>query len=73
LPAIPDEWSEGKVTGLRARGGFEVSMTWKGGKLVSATIHSTTGEPCRISYGGQSVDLKIAKGKSVTLDGHLKS
>jgi len=71
LPAIPDAWSDGKVTGLCARGGFEVSMTWKGGKLASATIHSTTGEPCRFSYGGQSVDLKIKKGKSVTLDGRL--
>jgi alpha-L-fucosidase 2 len=69
LPAIPEAWSEGKVTGLRARGGFDVSMAWKNGKLVSATIHSTTGEACRVNYGGQSIDLKIKKGKSVTLDG----
>jgi alpha-L-fucosidase 2 len=73
LPALPDAWSEGKVTGLRARGGFEVSLTWKSGKLVSATIHSATGQPCRVSYGGQSVDLKIQKGKSITLNARLSS
>jgi alpha-L-fucosidase 2 len=71
LPALPEAWTDGKVTGLCARGGFDVSMTWKGGKLISATIHSTTGGPCRISYGGQLVDLKIKKGQSVVLDGRL--
>jgi alpha-L-fucosidase 2 len=71
LPAIPDAWSDGKVTGLCARGGFEITVEWKSGKLVSAIIHSTTGEPCRVNYGGQSVDLKIKKGKSATLDGQL--
>ena len=72
LPAIPDAWPEGKVTGLRARGGFEVSMAWKRGKLVSATIHSINGEPCRVNYSGRSIDLGIKKGKSVTLDASLK-
>ena len=72
LPALPRAWTDGTVTGLRARGGFEVSMVWKAGQLVSATIHSTTGEPCRVSCAGQSVDLKIAKGHSIRLNGHLK-
>lgn len=71
LPAIPEAWGNGKVTGLRARGGFEVSETWKNGKLISATIRSTTGEPCRVSYGGRAVDLNIKKGKTVTLNGDL--
>ncbi len=73
LPALPGAWADGSVTGLRTRGGFEVSMTWKSGQLVSATIHSTTGGPCRVSYAGQSVDLKIQNGNSVRLNGHLKA
>jgi alpha-L-fucosidase 2 len=72
LPALPDAWKDGNVTGLRARGGFRVDMNWKAGKLVSATIHSESGEPCRVCYGARIIDLKIKRGKSVTLDGDLQ-
>jgi alpha-L-fucosidase 2 len=71
LPALPDAWENGNVTGLRARGGFQLDENWKDGKLTLATIHSDTGEPCSVSYGGKTVDLKIKKGGSVTLDGSL--
>ena len=55
LPALPDEWSEGAVNGLLARGGFEVSMKWKDSKLQSAAIKSTIGGVLRLrSY----VELK---------------
>lgn len=48
LPALPDAWGEGEVKGLRARGGFEVNMTWSGGALAEATIRSTIGGTLRI-------------------------
>jgi alpha-L-fucosidase 2 len=71
LPALPDAWKYGKVTGLRARGGFEVSMAWNDGKLTSAIIRSDRGEPCRVRYKGTVSDLKLGTGESSMLDGNL--
>ena len=71
LPALPDAWKNGKVSGLRARGGFQVDIAWQDGKLTSATIHSETGEPCSISSGGKTVNFKIKKGRAITLNGSL--
>jgi alpha-L-fucosidase 2 len=48
LPALPDEWNEGKVTGLKARGDFEVSMSWKNHQLMKAVIKSLGGNKCKI-------------------------
>lgn len=48
LSALPSVWKQGKVTGLRARGGFEVSMDWKDNKLTGATILSTHGKVCKL-------------------------
>ena len=65
LPALPDDWKQGEVKGLRARGGFMVDETWSEGTLRSATIRSTIGGTLRLrSY----VPLQLAKGtKGVTL------
>jgi alpha-L-fucosidase 2 len=64
LPALPDIWSEGRVKGLRARGGFEVSMQWKEGTLQQAEILSTIGGVLRIrSYVPlKGKELKEAQG-----------
>lgn len=48
LPALPDVWPAGSVTGLRARGNFEVDMQWADGQLLGASIHSGSGGVLRI-------------------------
>ncbi len=64
LPALPDAWQQGEVKGLRARGGFIVSMKWEKGALQSGTIRSTIGGTLRLrSYVPlQGKGLTEAKG-----------
>ncbi len=71
LPALPSAWPSGSVTGLRARGGFTIDMSWQNGKLAGATIRSTSGTQTKVRYGDKVLDLKLKPGQSVKLDGEL--
>jgi alpha-L-fucosidase 2 len=67
LPALPDAWPAGAVTGLRARGGFEVDIAWKSGRLSKATVRSFCGRRCAIRDPGglhitaESKDVEIVR------------
>ncbi len=52
LPALPEAWETGYVFGLRARGGFEVAMDWRDGRLFQAAIEAGEDGPCRVRYEG---------------------
>jgi alpha-L-fucosidase 2 len=64
LPALPKEWPSGSVHGLRARGGFEVDITWKDGRLATATVRSAAGGSTRVRYNDVVKQLQIKPGES---------
>ena len=56
LPALPDDFKSGQVTGLKARGGFEIALEWENGKVKQLTIKSTLGGNCRLRLAS---DVKL--------------
>ena len=68
LPALPDEWDNGKFSGVCARGGFELSFEWENRKLTALKIISKAGENCRINT---NTDIRVfAKEKQLGLIKH---
>ena len=72
LPALPKSWPDGQVKGLRARGGFEVDIRWRHGRLVEAVIRSVLGNSCKVRYAGQVTELKTEPGRNYRLGGELQ-
>lgn len=62
LPALPSAWPAGKVTGLLARGGFEVDLEWSTGRLTKAVIHSSAGSRCALRYGQTTLEFDTKPG-----------
>lgn len=65
LPALPENWKDGSVSGIRARGGITVDMTWKDGQVATLTLVAQ--KKCRIvlKANGVSQVIKLKKGKNV--------
>lgn len=69
LPALPKAWAaSGKVTGVGARGGFQVDFSWRQGKLASVTLRSVGGDKTHLKCGQWSRTITLDVGKSITLE-----
>jgi len=76
LSALPGAWPNGRVSGLRARGGFEIAMRWKDGRLQQARIESKLGNTCRVRThaavavrsGGREIDVTRPADNLVVFD-----
>ena len=64
LPALPEAWKDGKVSGLCARGGFEVSFEWKGGNVRDCQIKAKKAGTVTLLYNGQQKTVKLKAGQT---------
>jgi alpha-L-fucosidase 2 len=65
LPALPSAWPTGSMHGLRARGGFQVDLDWKDGRLDSALIRSVGGSTAKVRYGPTITTIRLRQGQGV--------
>lgn len=72
LPALPQEWPDGHIEGICARGGFTLSFAWKDGALEQVTVHSTSGNPCTLVYGHLTTTFNTVAGRDYAFDSQLK-
>lgn len=71
IPALPTQWKNGRMTGLQARGGFEVDIHWSKGKLSKARILSKKGNKCKVEYNGRITEFDTDEGQIYEFDGNL--
>jgi len=71
LPALPAQWEDGSIHGLKARGACTVDIDWKGGKLTKVSIKSDHGGSVKVRYKETLKYLNLKAGERVQLDGFL--
>ena len=64
LPALPDNWKDGSVSGIRARGGISVDMTWRNSRVTSLTLMAQKTQKIQLAVNGELKQLKLKKGKN---------
>ena len=71
LPALPSKYPTGYVTGLRARGGYEVDLYWENGKLIKAIITADKivgTKIVKVRYGNWTSTIKFSENETIQLD-----
>ncbi|HPQ99788.1 MAG TPA: glycoside hydrolase family 95 protein, partial [Saprospiraceae bacterium] len=66
LPALPDLWASGSVSGLKARGNFEVSIKWEDHQASHVLIAAPNGGKTRVQIGNAEIPVDLAPGESFT-------
>jgi len=72
LPAVPKEWKNGSVSGLMARGGFQVDMVWHDGELTELQILSKLGNTLELRFGTSEASLTTYMDQVITLEDVLR-
>ncbi|HBF05959.1 MAG TPA: hypothetical protein DDW28_07685 [Prevotella sp.] len=67
LPALPNEWQEGEIKGIKARGNYEINLTWEKGKVAKATITSKKASMLKVYYNGKQTMLQFKPGETKTI------
>ncbi|MFI5606571.1 glycosyl hydrolase family 95 catalytic domain-containing protein [Amycolatopsis sp. NPDC051903] len=71
LPALPKAWAEtGRVTGIGARGGFEVDLEWRRGKVMKAVVRSVGGTETELRAGSWRETIRLRPHESITVTPH---
>lgn len=73
LPALPTALPTGTISGVCARGGFELSFSWKDSELTNIEVLSKVGGKCTLSYKDKHIEFNTIKGETYTFDGMLNS
>jgi alpha-L-fucosidase 2 len=63
LPALPNDWKDGEVKGLCARGGFVIDMKWESGELINVRVYSKKGGNVKLRYSGKELAFETEKDK----------
>lgn len=68
LPALPDVWDNGEIKGVRARGGFEISMDWKVNALSNVIVKSEKGGNTNLISGDKQIEIRLGRGEEIEID-----
>lgn len=67
LPAVPSAWPNGKVRGIRARGGFELDFFWENFMVKNIKLFSHSDCDCKITVNGTTMDLACKEGEPLNI------